>query len=47
MKVAQLEGDLRTALARLNIEDPLVTIQGVPSIQRQASGKLKRFIPLG
>lgn len=37
---------LEAELTRLGVVNPVVTVQRVPGFERQASGKLKRFVPL-
>ncbi len=41
-----LIGELTNALRHLGIAEPEVRIREVNSIARQATGKLKRFVPL-
>jgi phenylacetate-CoA ligase len=37
---------LESALARLGVPSPCVTVRVVPALQRQATGKIRRFVPL-
>ncbi len=37
---------LRRALADQGLDDAEIVVRGVPALERQASGKLKRFVPL-
>ncbi len=41
-----LETEIAAGLARLGIPQPEVTVTAVDHIERQYSGKLKRFVPL-
>jgi phenylacetate-CoA ligase len=41
-----LETEIAAGLARLGVPDPEVTVTAVDHIDRQYSGKLKRFVPL-
>jgi phenylacetate-CoA ligase len=41
-----LQTKIADALAALGVADPQVTVEAVAMIPRQASGKLKRFVPL-
>jgi phenylacetate-coenzyme A ligase PaaK-like adenylate-forming protein len=43
---AGLAAELTTGLARLGLTDPEVTVTTVEHLDRQYSGKLKRFVPL-
>jgi phenylacetate-coenzyme A ligase PaaK-like adenylate-forming protein len=42
-----LERELENALAKIGLADPTVTVAPVEAIGRGATGKLKRFVPLG
>ncbi len=44
--VQTLQATITDALAALGLADPRVAIETVPALPRQASGKLKRFVPL-
>ena len=44
--VTSLENKIRDALVKLGLIHPDVSIDIVPQIVRQPSGKLKRFIPI-
>jgi phenylacetate-CoA ligase len=44
--VPQLRGQLVGDLVRLGLRDPEITIHQVERLERQATGKLKRFVPL-
>lgn len=46
LPIEQLERTIETDLAALGLRSPRVTIVPVTDLARQASGKLKRFIPL-
>ena len=37
---------LESELARLGVSAPCVTVRVVPSLERQATGKMRRFVPL-
>ncbi len=37
---------LESELARLGVPSPCVTVRVVPALQRQATGKIRRFVPL-
>ena len=41
-----LAGEIAAGLARLGVTDPEVTVTAVNHLDRQYSGKLKRFVPL-
>lgn len=41
-----LAGEITAALARLGLPDPQVTVAVVPALERTATGKLRRFVPL-
>jgi phenylacetate-coenzyme A ligase PaaK-like adenylate-forming protein len=43
---ASIAADLESELRRLGLREPGVTVQTVDGFDRQATGKLKRFIPL-
>jgi phenylacetate-coenzyme A ligase PaaK-like adenylate-forming protein len=45
--VAALEAEIAAGLARLGVVDPEVAVHTVDGLERQYSGKLKRFVPLG
>ena len=45
--VDALQVQVTGALAALGLADPRVVIETVTSLSRQASGKLKRFVPVG
>lgn len=42
-----LEAEIAEGLARLGLDRPEVTVKRVDQLERQYSGKLKRFVPLG
>ena len=44
--VLELERKITDALARIGIERPVIVLRKVDQIDRLATGKLKRFIPL-
>ena len=46
VKIPEFERKIAGALARIGIERPVVVIHTVDRIDRLATGKLKRFIPL-
>lgn len=43
----RLEKEIDAELARLGLADPEVRVEVVERLERQGSGKLKRFVPLG
>jgi phenylacetate-coenzyme A ligase PaaK-like adenylate-forming protein len=46
VNTALLSGEIAKDLARLGLRDPEVTVRQVEHLERQATGKLKRFVPL-
>ena len=43
--VAVLRADIASALARLGLENPEVSVEPAERLDRHSSGKLKRFVP--
>lgn len=46
LDLRRLERTLEEALARVGVAAPSVSVQRVPHLDRHASGKLKRFVPI-
>lgn len=42
----ELRSDIRRALRKVGLTDPEVTVEAVESLDRGATGKLKRFVPM-
>ena len=44
--IPALEAEIAGELARLGLPAPQITVTAVDRLERQSSGKLKRFVPL-
>jgi phenylacetate-CoA ligase len=47
LRVKDLQGEIEGALRRVGLANPEITVTPVDSLDRGATGKLKRFVPLG
>jgi len=47
LRVKDLQGEIEGALRKVGLANPEITVTPVHSLDRGATGKLKRFIPLG
>jgi phenylacetate-coenzyme A ligase PaaK-like adenylate-forming protein len=47
LRVKDLQGEIEGALRKVGLANPEITVTPVDSLDRGATGKLKRFIPLG
>jgi phenylacetate-CoA ligase len=47
LRVEDLQGEIEGALRKVGLANPEITVTPVDSLDRGATGKLKRFVPLG
>jgi hypothetical protein len=47
LRVKDLQGEIEGALRKVGLANPEITVTLVDSLDRGATGKLKRFVPLG
>jgi hypothetical protein len=43
---ADIEGSITGELQRLGVREPVVTVRVVDRLERQQTGKMRRFVPL-